>query len=211
VLENKIYREWLVTDTMALVTQLGLDPHALAEGLARDLVAKGQTTFDIGENRRILGQYPPEAKADLSLAHTEREAWCLAWLHEVYNRRMLGHLKDVYAPTVQYHGTNMRELYGQAAVLQQTLRLIGTLPDCAYLPLHICSQPCDEGGEKIAVRWILEGHHLGHALLGAPTGHRVFVQGMTHFHVVDGRVVEEWAVYDELAMLAQVKLGAMTA
>ena len=141
ILENKIYREWIVTDTMGLLTQLGLDPHPFAEKQARDLFAKGQTTFDIGENGRLLGQYPPEAKADLSLAHTDTEAWVLGWLHEVYNKRMLGRIKDVYAAGVQYHGTNMRELYGQAAVLQQTLRLIGTMPDCATRPLHICSNP----------------------------------------------------------------------
>jgi predicted ester cyclase len=210
VLENKIYREWLVSDNMALITQLGLDPHTVAENMARDLIAKGRSIVDIGENRRILGQYPPEANADTSIAHSDREAWMLSWLHEVYNRRMLGKLKDIYAPGVQYHGTNMSELYGQAAVVQQTLKLIATMPDCAYTPLHICSQPCEEGGEKIAVRWIMEGHHLGYALLGAPTGHRIFVMGMSHYHVVNDRVTEEWAVYDELAMLAQVKLGALS-
>ncbi len=34
---------------------------------------------------------------------------------------------------------------------------------------------------------------------------------MTHLHVVNGQVVEEWVVYDEMAMLAQIKLGALTA
>ena len=211
ILENKIYREWIVGDNMALLSQLGLDPHPFAEKQARDLFAKGHTTYDIGENRRLLGQMPPEEKADLSLAHTDTEAWVLSWLHEVFNKRMLGKIKDVYAPTVQYHGTNLRELYGQAAVLQQTLRLIGTMPDCSFMPLHICSNPCEEGGEKVAVRWVMEGHHLGYALLGEPTGHRLFVLGVTHLHVIDGRVVEEWVVYDELAMLAQLKLGALTA
>ena len=211
VLENRIFREWIVSDNMALVSQLGLDPHPIAEKMARNLHAKGQTTIDIGENRRLLGQYPPEEKADLSIAHSDGEAKCLTWLHEVYNRRMLGTIKDVYAPGVQYHGTNMRELYGRAAVLQQTLKLIGTMPDCSFLPLHICSVPCEEGGEKIAVRWIMEGHHLGFALLGEPTGHRLSVMGATHFHVVNGLVVEEWVIYDELAMLVQLKLGAMSA
>jgi predicted ester cyclase len=61
----------------------------------------------------------------------------------------------------------------------------------------------------VAVRWVMEGHHLGHGMLGAPTGHRVFVLGFTHLHVVDGRITEEWTVYDGLAMLTQVKLGAL--
>jgi predicted ester cyclase len=211
VLENRIYREWLVSDNMALVRQLGLDPNAIAEKLARDLFAKGQTTVDIGENRRMIGQYPPDWAADTSLANTESEAWLINWLHEAYNKRMLGILKDVYAPNVHYHGTNMRELVGRAAVLQQVLRMIATMPDCIFMPQHICSVPCEEGGEKIAVRWILDGHHLGYGTLGEPTGHRLCVLGMSHFHVMNRQVREEWAVYDELAMLAQLKLGALSA
>jgi len=209
ILNNRIYREWIVTDGMAQIRQLGLDPHPIAEKMARELHAKGQGALDFGENRRLLGQYPPEAAADVSLAHSDSEAECLRWGHEAYNRRMLGVISRVYSPTVLYHGPNMRELYGAAAVLQATLKLIGTFPDCAFVPQHICSVPCEEGGEKIAVRWNLEGHHLGWGLLGEPTGHRVFLMGVSHFHVVDGRIVEEWTVYDELAMLAQIKLGAM--
>ena len=69
--------------------------------------------------------------------------------------------------------------------------------------------PWFTGEQKIAVRWNLEGHHLGWGLLGEPTGHRVFLMGVSHFHVVGGKIVEEWTVYDELAMLAQIKLGAL--
>ena len=209
ILNNRIYREWIVSDTMAQIRQLGLDPNPIAEKMARDMHAKGHATLDIAENRRLLGQYPPESAPDLSIAHSESEAEILRWLHEAYNKRMLGVIARVYAPTVMYHGPNMRELYGQAAVLAQTLKLIGTLPDCAFLPQHICSVPCEEGGEKIAVRWVLEGHHLGWGLLGEPTGHRVLLMGVSHYHVVGGLIVEQWEVYDEMAMLAQLKLGAL--
>ena len=89
------------------------------------------------------------------------------------------------------------------------MQLIATMPDCVYIPQHICSVPSDEGGEKIAVRWIMEGHHLGHAMMGAPTGHRIFLLGVSHYHIINGRVVEQWDVYDEMAMLTQIKLGAL--
>jgi hypothetical protein len=32
-----------------------------------------------------------------------------------------------------------------------------------------------------------------------------------HYHVIEGRVVEPWDVYDKMATLAQIKLGAMAA
>ena len=210
--ENKIYREWVVADQMAIVRQLGLDADALAERAARRLFDKGLLSIDIGENRRMVGQYPPEAEPDLSLAQTDLERETLGWLHEVMNRRMFGRIAQVYAPTCQYHGPLMAELYGVASVIHQTLGLIGSLPDAAFMPQHICSTPCEEGGTKVAVRWILEGHHLGYGLLhalGEPTGKRVQVMGISHFHYKDGRIVDEWRVYDELSLLVQVKLAQL--
>jgi len=56
---------------------------------------------------------------------------------------------------------------------------------------------------------MMEGHHLGHGMLGAPTGHRVSVLGITHLHVRDGLIVDDWTLYDELAMLTQLKMGEM--
>lgn len=211
VFENRIYREWLVADNMAIVRQIGVDPHVIAEARAKDIFDRGLSMTDIGENRRLLGQYPPESEPDLSIAHTESEADLLRWLHEIYNKRMFGKIKDVYAPNVQYHGPMMKELYGRAAVTHQTLALVGMIPDCAYMPQHICSTPCEEGGEKIAVRWVMEGHHLGYGSLGAPTRHRLFVMGMSHYHIKDGKIVDEWTVTDELALLTQLKLAEMVA
>jgi len=210
VLENRVYREWLVRDNMALLRQLGVDPGPVAERMAAEQHASGFTLTEVAENGRLLGQYPPEAEADLSIAHADGERACLRWLHEVFNRRMFGTIREVYATNVLWHGPLMRELYGIAAVTTQTMRLVAMIPDAAFVPQHVCSVRSQEGGEKIAVRWILDGHHLGHGSLGAPTGHRLVVMGMSHFHVAGGKVVEEWTVYDELALLTQLKLGAMS-
>ena len=212
IYQNKIYREWVVADNMAIVKQLGLEPLAFARSAAKELFEKGLESIDIGENQRLLGQLPPENEADTSIANNEIEIETLSWLHEVFNRRMFGRIKKIYSPTAQYHGPKMVELYGPAAVLHQHLGLVGSIPDAAYTPQHICSNVCEEGGVKVAVRWIIEGHHLGYGILseiGKPTGHRLQVMGMTHYHYKNGRIVDEWNVYDELSLLTQIELGKM--
>lgn len=212
IYENKIYREWVVADTTAILQQLGLDVQAYAERIAAAAFDKGMVSLDIGENRHMIGQYPPEAEADLSIASNDIERHTLRWMHDVFNRKMLGQIAQVYAPTAQYHGPLMAELYGVASIIHQTLGLIGSLPDAAFTPQHICTTPCEEGGEKVAVRWIMEGHHLGYGILnhlGAPTGKRVQMMGITHFHYKNGKIVDEWRIYDEASALVQVKLGQM--
>jgi len=59
-------------------------------------------------------------------------------------------------------------------------------------------------GSWIAVRWTLAGTHSGAARWGPPTGESVLLIGESQYRLVDGRVVEEWLVYDELAVLTQI-------
>lgn len=212
IFQNKIYREWVVADNMAIIQQLGLDPHHFALRTARQKFDAGLISLDIGENRRFLGQTPPADKADVSLAHNEIEARTIEMLHEVFTKRMFGRIAQDYAPNAQYHGPLMKELYGHAAIIHQHLGLIGSLPDASFEVQHVASNPCEEGGTKVAVRWIMEGHHLGYGILGTlgdPTGKRVQVMGMSHYHWKDDRIVDEWTVYDELSLLTQVKLGQL--
>jgi predicted ester cyclase len=212
IYKNRIYREWVVADNMAIVKQLGLDPKVFARETAKGLFDKGFEVLDIGETQRMLGQLPPDEEADTSLANNKIEAETLEWLHEVFNRRMFGRIKKVYAPTALYHGPKMAELNGAAAILHQHLGLIGSIPDAVYIPQHTCSNPCDEGGVKVAVRWYIEGHHLGYGTLselGKPTGQLLKIMGMTHYHYKNGRIVDEWNVYDELSLLTQIELGKM--
>jgi predicted ester cyclase len=80
------------------------------------------------------------------------------------------------------------------------------------LCLNICSVDCEEGGTKVAVRWLMEGHHLGFGILkslGAPTGKRLQVMGISHFQYKNGKIVDEWTLYDELSLLMQVKQAQM--
>ena len=160
----------------------------------------------------MLGQYPPAEKADLSIASTDLERHTLTWLHDTFNRKMFGRIRSDYAPTVMWHGPLMKELYGQASVMHQVLGLVAAMPDAVFAPQHICSTPCNEGGTKVAVRWVMEGHHLGFGMLqslGAPTGKRVQLMGMSHYHYKDGKIVDEWTVYDELSLLVQIRLAQL--
>ncbi len=209
ILENKIYREWVARDNMAQLVQLGIDPQEYALSIARRKFEAGEAVVEVAENRRLLGQYPPETEPDLSLAHTETEAEVLRWLHHILNKRMFGKIGEIYASNCQWHGPLMRELYGPAAVMQQTMRLVAMIPDGAYVPQHICSVESEEGGVKVAIRWVLDGHHLGYGSLGPPTGLKLVVMGFTHLHIRDGKIVDEWTLYDELSLLVQLKLGAM--
>ena len=62
-------------------------------------------------------------------------------------------------------------------------------------------------GDKVVTRWIGRGTHQGELMGVAPTGNQVRVDGMTISRIEDGKIVEEWEIYDALGMMQQ--LGAI--
>jgi predicted ester cyclase len=205
-LDNKIYREWLVRDNMAMILNLGLDAEAIARNEAAGLAAKGVTLNGLGHGDRILGQLPPAPEADLSICADDEERRIVQALHTIWNLRMFGLVRDIYSPRIVQHAPCGRRMRGPAQVIGHITELLSLMPDAQFTCHHIATNPTGEGGHKVAVRWDLVGRHLGHSRLGKPTGKPLYLMGMTHFHIVDGKVVEEWMIYDELALRVQLQL-----
>lgn len=63
----------VAADTTAILQQLGVYVRGHAKRIARSAFDKGMVSLDIGENRHMIGQYPPEAEPDLSLASSDLE------------------------------------------------------------------------------------------------------------------------------------------
>jgi steroid delta-isomerase-like uncharacterized protein len=64
-------------------------------------------------------------------------------------------------------------------------------------------------GDLVAMSWTATGTHQGELMGIAPTGRSVKVTGIGIDRVSGGQIVESWANYDALGMLAQ--LGAIPA
>lgn len=62
-------------------------------------------------------------------------------------------------------------------------------------------------GDKVAVRYTLEGTHEGELFGVPPSGQRVSIESFTVERVSDGRIREHWRVTDTLDMMQQ--LGAI--
>ncbi len=62
----------------------------------------------------------------------------------------------------------------------------------------------DIEGYRVSVRWTALGTHRGHGLYGDPTGRRVHLWGIDQLSIVGGRVVEDWMMFNEFDMMAQI-------
>jgi steroid delta-isomerase-like uncharacterized protein len=62
-------------------------------------------------------------------------------------------------------------------------------------------------GDKVAMRYTIEGTHEGDLFGVPPTGQRVSIESMTVERVSDGKIREHWRITDTLDMMQQ--LGAI--
>ena len=59
----------------------------------------------------------------------------------------------------------------------------------------------------MAARWSVQGSHEGHGAFGAPSGAELYIMGISHAEMVDGRIAREWILVDELAVWRQIAIA----
>ena len=85
-----------------------------------------------------------------------------------------------------------------------TTRDLAAMPD-ACLTIHgAIANRAPDRTPRVALRWSLEGTHSGWGRFGAPTGASLYVMGLTHALVSDGRIEQEWMLVDDVSIWKQV-------
>jgi len=204
VLENLIVEEWIVHDNLAIVRSLGLDPHEWARKAARQDAEAGSAPLEaFGDVEHHRGQEAPPPEPE-QLSGSAPEQLMQRSIHDIWNRRLLGHIDRYYAPTITCYTTGNRILYGRGDYRHNILALLAAFPDAVVRVDHVCSLPNGENGYRVATRWTFHGTHTGPGWYGVPTGKRVRLIGVTHSEIENNRVVREWLLYDEVAILKQL-------
>ncbi len=196
-LNNQIHTEWLVRDNGAMVRQLGFDRHEVARRLAE----RGMTdTLPESPTPRMYGQQAPRP---LDYPADTVEQFMRHVFHDVWNRRRLDRLGEIYAPGAVAHSGGGRVAVGVRNISALVIAILTAIPDAVMQVEHVCwSEETD--GVIVAVRWRLEGSTQGGGLLGdVPRGRPVAMIGMSHFRFDGGRIVEEWTLFDEVGVLVQ--------
>lgn len=206
--DNEIYHEHVVYDTTALVTQLGLDPVALARRLAParpdDLLPPD---FLASEPIRLLGQNKPAATPIPRDFADGPEAFARAALHSVWNRRNFAAMAEVYAPSVVSHATAGRVFNGVGELRSFVISLVAMFPDLGFAIDDLYWMGDPEQGFLLAMRWRISGTHRGFGRYGEPTGRPVHLWGITHWVIERGAVTREWMLFNEFGVLMQVHGG----
>lgn len=206
VKENRIVEEWLTRDELASVRQLGYDQIELARRMAAREAASGvrnPALETIGEVDRVMGQTTPEPLPPMG-EDFEVESYVRRVLHEVWNWRMVNKVRDYYGPTYEGYASTNRELYGLGDLSAYILSLVAAFPDLVMNVDWVGYLGDAQRGYRVAVRWTMQGTHDGFGHYGEPSGKRVKLLGNTHYFIHNRKIVKEWTLFDEFALLKQI-------
>lgn len=208
VQDGKVVEEWLVRDEYAVLESLGLDPERVAADLALASPVTGGAIAISDEAGPFAGRYPNPTERGVSGVrpprHREACERIRAYYEEVWNARRFDRVQAYCSDTVVSHTVRFRRSQGHYPYGQEIIDLLAAFPDgrIELRDLVVCES--EELGQRIAAVWVLHGTYSGVPLYGSPTGSAVKILGITHFEMQDGRILREWRLYDEIAVLAQI-------
>ncbi len=209
VTDNKISEEWLVRDEWAVLERLGLDPHAIAAKLAESSPVLGRTVAAEGAASAFAGVIADAGRAGVSGRRPDRfrrETELVRGIfEEMLNERMFSLMPRFFDQKTVCNTTRMRRIQGIEACRIEMIDFLASFPDYRIEVRDIAVLEGPEMGLRVAVIWLLRGTYGGVPTYGPITRTPVHVLGASHFELTeDGRVLREFRVVDELAILTQI-------
>jgi predicted ester cyclase len=202
--DARVVEEWVVRDEWAVVEQLGFDAEDVA---ARMVDPNGPALPGAGSPHDVW-----QAPNDVVVAgvsgprpdhHGTEVALVVRMIEEVWNERHFELVRDLCHRDLLCHTAGRRVAARASGYQRESWRLLGAVPDGRYTLLDLAAG--DRGtGVRVAALWSLTGTYAGAPLFGPPTGSPVAVLGVSMFDLRDDRILREYRVYDELALLVQI-------
>ena len=208
--ENKIIKEWLVRDNGAYLRQMGFDLEEIAYDMAtKDVESDVKIWFsDELKERTSSSKKVPFVKEDIT---SNDEEMIAEMLHNVWHSQFFAMLDDYYSYNVQVWSLGGRNLCGVPNLKYFLSNLHSNFSNSNFQIDFIQSIESDAGScEKLVhVRWSLCGRHATGGMFGKGTNAPLYLMGISHYRVVNGRIAEEWTVFDELSIWKQIKIAQM--
>ena len=123
--------------------------------------------------------------------------------HEIWEERAIGRLYDYYGTNMRIH-TSSGDIYTRDKVIESTIQALAAFPDRRLYGDEVIWSGDDETGYFSSHRLTHEGHNWGHTAYGPPTGKKVSYRAIADCAIVEGVIVEEWLVRDELSLIYQL-------
>jgi predicted ester cyclase len=153
-----------------------------------------------------FAQQPSDLLPSAYAPYRDPRDYILSWTDAIWVDRGLGRLREHYAREVKVH-TAYGETYDYDYVMQNSLQKFAAFPNGGGgTGEDVIWEQRGANGFISSHRVFKSGTHTGYWTYGPPTGRDWVSRTVAHCLVQDNKVVEEWIVRDEMAVLEHLGL-----
>ncbi len=193
-LGNRIAHEWLVRDHAAMALQMGSTPKALAQ---RWLAERG------GWSKPVAGPAPA-----LYRSHISTDSLALGYAQTIEDFAAGKDAGGAYDEAAHHLGPGASTCYGRAEIAGFWGSLFGSLTTEQFSVEHLAVQRGGDRPDRVALRFRAKTRHCqrGTAFYRYENSSDAIVEvmGICHAEFVQGRVLREWVLIDEVAIWMQI-------
>jgi steroid delta-isomerase-like uncharacterized protein len=134
----------------------------------------------------------------------EHKAIIRAHVAVLFNQQRIDRTEEFFTLDYLDHAPLPGQAPGLAGAKHKWATYLAAVPD-----MHATIDDVVAEGDKVAVRWTVQGTQRGELLGIPPTSRPVRFSGISIYRLVKGKIVEQWEQWDRLNLLQQ--LGVLPA
>lgn len=203
-LDNEIFLEHVLYNNSSMLQQLGHDLSSIVPKLVEQAPAGWPRSASTWQDlRQAASPEQPISAAEpvdgFDVDRFERQTIERLWSAQRYEL-----LETSYQGNFPFRGPTDRAFNGAANYRQLVQALATAFPDLALQVDEVYWMGNDAEGYLSSTRWSAEATHSGPGLYGEPTDKPVQIWGITQHHIVNGKIIAEWMLFNELDLMMQL-------
>ncbi len=204
VLENEIFLEHVLYNNSSMLLQLGHSLDDMVATLASSPPAGWPRDTATWDGLRNAGS--PESPLSVSSPITgfDVDRFARYNFNQLWNLRDYDSLSANYDASLAFQGPSNRASTGVKAYQQFLSSIATAFPDLELQVDEVYWMGNDRDGYLTSERWSAVGTHSGTGIYGEPTNRSIEIWGITQHEIVNGRIVKEWMLFNELDLMMQL-------
>ena len=197
---NQVYDEWIVRDQGAMVRQIGFTPKEFAQKIIENEggLENSKKIFTLKSDMK--SEYKPNPAPKDSVGMKYSNILNTIFTND-YNFSDYARAASIYWPGNKIgHGREDIEKFWQS--------LKGAFSNFKFSIEHIGYLEEQGKNPKASIRWFLDANHSNKTSdFGEATNKNIFIMGINHAEISDGKVIREWVLFDEVAIWKQILMN----
>ena len=203
-LKNRIFLEHVCYNTSSMILQLGLNLDKMATKLAASAPQGWPRDKKTWDGLRQAARPERPISENSPIADFDVDRFLRITFANLWNKRDYDTLKESFVENLQFEGPSNRKFSGIKDYQDFLQSLTTCFPDLELQVDEVYWMGNEVEGFLSSSRWSATGTHRGFGVYGPPTGSLVQIWGITQNQIMEGRIIKEWMLFNELDLMMQI-------